>query len=695
MEVNTGLIHDCESLLELKDALVGDSEINWSVSIPIVRWQGIDLGGSPPRVVRLNLGFQKLTGTVPSGLGRLDGLQYLFLADNRLTGEIPPELGELQNLRYLNLAVNRLEGYIPPELGSLSNLEFLDLAQNQLTGSIPPEIGKLSRLTDLVLDSNRLSGDLPDALTELNDLNVFVIDRNYFTGCVPEVFKVERHSVGDLRYCGDPPIAWPPQPVFSGGVDLVARYVERQPRYPVYTVSYLANQFWCPYPFDEPKGPVLCQNDPSIKRNPAPGDTVQLIAHVSNFGDTDSEHFDYVWRLDGEVIESGIHEAITAGSSTEITLDIAWPDEASNPVVTFEIDPNDGIGEVLENNNEIHDWIKGHTIGIYFSEEAYESLKRDFEPVDAFQSPEHWLHNNFDQLNEMLTRAGVEDRVRAELFFVAPERTLEFKHELRWLMDGWWGFWHENPYHHGDDWSYFNLERLAERPEIDLVLLHVILHQLGSIDIYRMVLWDGQVQLRDANRLDKFAGCGLDYWNSERECFRFSPDIRGIMAELVPYIGIHAAGGLDTNYGHRRGFYGEYLFDTPDNNSVKIVDKNGDALEKVELRFYQLEEQQVGDEFFSIVDDVVEFTVTTDESGNAPLPDRGITGIVTATGHQLRPNPFGIISVVGNNGIFIIEMTSEECTNYEWLTIIELNLAYWDGQTEHAEFTKTLRCPPP
>ena len=59
------------------------------------------------------------------------------------------------------------------------------------------------------------------------------------------------------------------------------------------------------------------------------------------------------------------------------------------------------------------------------------------------------------------------------------------------------------------------------------------------------------------------------------------------------------------------------------------------------------------------------------------------------------PNPFGIIDVVGDNGIFLIEMTSDECTNYEWLTIVELNLAYWDWQTESAEFTKILRCPPP
>ena len=59
------------------------------------------------------------------------------------------------------------------------------------------------------------------------------------------------------------------------------------------------------------------------------------------------------------------------------------------------------------------------------------------------------------------------------------------------------------------------------------------------------------------------------------------------------------------------------------------------------------------------------------------------------------PNPFGLIDLVGINGIFIIEMVSDECTNYEWFTVVDLNLAFWDCQTEQAEFTKVLHCPPP
>ena len=644
--------------------------------------------GNLSRLKELSFPANQLTGTIPIEVSRLAELERLVLADNQLSGPIPSGIGSLRRLKTLILAENQLQGEIPAELGNLAALEELWLLNNRLTGEFPAELGQLTNLKHFNIGGNFMVGTIPSDFGLINDFEVVGIFPNLFVGCIPDQLKPALQEIPQLAYCSDPPIAWPPQPVFDGGIDLVVRYIERQPRYPVYKVSFQVDQFWCPYPFEEPRGPVLCQDDRSIKRNPAPGDTVQLIAHVSNFGDTDSEQFEYSWRFGGEVIETGIHEGITAGSSAEITLDIDWPDQDSNPVVTFEVDAENQIDEIFEVNNEVNDWIKGHTLGIYFSEETYETLKLSAEIEGEIQSPEHWFHNNVDRLNEMLIDAGVKDRVRTELYLVASERTLDSRHELKWLMDGWWGIWH--------DTSAYSLEGYRGRMEIDGGLLHELLHQLGVIDIYQMALWDDQVQLRDANRPDELAGCGLDYWNYEWECFRFPTDIHDIMVEHdLPFIGIHTAGALNSNYGHRRGFYGEYLLDTPANTSLKIVDKNGDSLSNVELRFYQSFAQEVGELFLPFVDDVVEFTLTTDDEGIAVLPNHGITGIETVTGHQLQPNPFGVISVVGDNGIFIIEMVSEECTNYEWLTVVDLNLAYWDGQTEQAEFTKILRCPPP
>ena len=53
-------------------------------------------------------------------------------------------------------------------------------------------------------------------------------------------------------------------------------------------------------------GPIVCpDNVRCVKSNPEPGETVQLIAHVRNFGDADVGQFDYVWRVEDEVLEIG------------------------------------------------------------------------------------------------------------------------------------------------------------------------------------------------------------------------------------------------------------------------------------------------------------------------------------------------------------------------------------------------------
>ena len=238
--------------------------------------------------------------------------------------------------------------------------------------------------------------------------------------------------------------------------------------------------------------------------------------------------------------------------------------------------------------------------------------------------------------------------------------------------------------------SLFSLERYKKRPEIEHALLHELMHQLGVIDLYQMFIDTRTSLLPDANRQGQKAGCGTDYWSHDYKCFRFTEGIDDLMGTGPLAIGAHTAGGLKSNAGHRRGHYGEYLYDTPSTVSVRIVDQDGRDLPNVALRFYQYELQEQG----HLLDAIPEFELTTDSDGIAVLPNRGITGIVTATGHQLKPNPFGIIDVVGTNGTFVIEMRGT-CINYEWLTVVELNLAYWDGHEDEAVFTKTLRCPPP
>lgn len=70
-----------------------------------------------------------LTGTIPTHLGLLKGLEYLDLSFNNLKGTIPTELGLLENLRYLALGGNKLTGKTPIQVCNLQCLETKSLIE--------------------------------------------------------------------------------------------------------------------------------------------------------------------------------------------------------------------------------------------------------------------------------------------------------------------------------------------------------------------------------------------------------------------------------------------------------------------------------------------------------------------------------------------------------------------------------------
>ena len=94
---NAGLMRDCINLLAAKDALRGTATLNWSVDVPISDWDGVSVEGSPSRVTRLLLNEKGLNGIVAPELARLDGLEYLRLAENQLTGCIPLALRDVDD----------------------------------------------------------------------------------------------------------------------------------------------------------------------------------------------------------------------------------------------------------------------------------------------------------------------------------------------------------------------------------------------------------------------------------------------------------------------------------------------------------------------------------------------------------------------------------------------------------------------
>ena len=204
--------------------------------------------------------------------------------------------------------------------------------------------------------------------------------------------------------------------MLEDGIDLGVTYIERKPRFQRYKIAYFEDGD-CYYPFDEFKGPVVCSEQDGMKRWPNAGETVELVAHVWNFGDTSSGPFKYEWTINDRLHNTNYHDGLASGENAEFKLAMAWPGEGHNPTVTFSVDTLNEIDELIEDNNIVTDWIKGYTLGFYFSPEAYESLMLPNEPGRKSQSPEHWVHNNVTYLNELLADAALDDRVRAELFF--------------------------------------------------------------------------------------------------------------------------------------------------------------------------------------------------------------------------------------------------------------------------------------
>ena len=658
------------------------------------------------KLIYLRLNNNRLTGEIPGELGKLSELRTLALYDNQLTGMISPELGNLGKLEGLLLERNMLIGEIPNELGNLSKLQTLTLHDNRLTGEIPIELGVLTDLQHFDLSDNRLTGEIPVELGRLRNLKFYSVANNELQGCIPDALGlITEYYIDGLRFCSAPPLIKADRPVFDGGIDLGVTHIERLPRFRIYELSYFGGGD-CAYPLDENVGVVACPGQEEIKRWPDPGETVELIAHVWNFGYVESGTFDYEWKIDGRTIAKDRHRRMESGEQAEIKISMQWPDAQSNPVITFTVDPDDEIQELIEDNNSVDDWIKGYTLGISFSPTAYESLRLSNEEGRTIQSPERWIHDNVEFLNQLFIEADLKDRIRVDMLYIT-DKEWHIPQSLRFYMDGWWRIWH-------GEGSFYSPKGYERRPEIDLGLLHEWMHQLGVIDLYWMNIDTSEVLLPDANRPGQKAACGEGYyeWDEWEDACHLLPDeLQDIMSGTdYVRIGPHTAGGLRSTYGHRRGHYGEYLYDTPETTIVKVLDKHGNPVPDATLRFYQ-KKWQISDEPVpedgpltdeshdiedaQVIDTTPEFEVTTDENGLAVLPNRGVTGPVTATGHQLRPNPFGLIDVVGGNGIFLIEMESSECTNYEWLTIVEVNLAYWDGQTDEAVFTKTLRCPPP
>ncbi|KAL7253371.1 hypothetical protein ACSBR1_007826 [Camellia fascicularis] len=181
----------------------------WNATTHFCHWHGVTCGRRHQRVTKLDVGSQKLAGTVSPHIGNLSFLRALQLQNNSFSGAIPHEPGHLRRLKVLrlhnnsiignilatlsrcskliifNIYNNMLVGRIPSELGALSRLEIIDIGSNNLIGLIPHFFGNFTSLQQLVASKNNLAGSIPDALCGLTSLIYVVVNENSISGTIP------------------------------------------------------------------------------------------------------------------------------------------------------------------------------------------------------------------------------------------------------------------------------------------------------------------------------------------------------------------------------------------------------------------------------------------------------------------------------------------------------------------------------
>ncbi|KAI7994291.1 Receptor protein kinase TMK1 [Camellia lanceoleosa] len=174
---------DAAVMLILRQNLNASKSLGWIDPDPC-QWQHVSCS-EDGRVTRLQIGYQNLTGCLPSNLSYLTALQILDLSSNQLQGPLP-SLAGLSSLQNLSLSNNNFSSIpfdfffgmtslervyldnnpfdrapIPISLQSASNLKVFSANASNFSSKIPYFFGTFARLTTLHLAFNNLHGVLP------------------------------------------------------------------------------------------------------------------------------------------------------------------------------------------------------------------------------------------------------------------------------------------------------------------------------------------------------------------------------------------------------------------------------------------------------------------------------------------------------------------------------------------------------
>jgi hypothetical protein len=462
--------------------------------------------------------------------------------------------------------------------------------------------------------------------------------------------------------------------------DLDVLYIERTPRYPGYRPEYgLKGHEGVPLLVDRKTGKVLTEAQArAIKRWPSAGEEVTFTAHVQNRGSGPANGWEYAWLLDGKEVARGT-AAGPQGVGEEKTASWKWKWAPGGHTVRFVVDPLFKVRDLSLHNNAREDATDAWSFIWAVDRVTYESFNglRSFLGTRSF---EDWAQWHVDHMNHLFDvspapfrrKDGWVPRVRCDRVVVVdsvePQDAMWEKllgRGVATLDAGWDGAW---PFGRRDDCTEW-------AANVDWGLIHEWGHQLGLTDLYALDRPGSLNNVTDESGDPLLIG----HRSSQEGTMMHGHGPTTFSPECV--------GALLTQRDRRRGYYGDFYFNIPAVNQLKVLDNAGHPVPGARVSFWQDRDSEYRGKPV--------FEGATDSAGLFTLPNRPAPRVTTDLGYTQRDNPFGQINVVGPGDVFFIRIQARGHTEYAWLDIPELNLAYWSGRKERAVYERRTHVPPP
>lgn len=446
--------------------------------------------------------------------------------------------------------------------------------------------------------------------------------------------------------------------------DLQIVTISRTPRFPRYAAEYTYYETnepsgFGPYGFSAATGLGNGQTT-NTARWPTNGQPVTYTATVRNRGSNPwSGVVHGIWLWDGVVVDQPTTPGPLAQDSlTTFTLTRPWDGQRHS--VEFRLADTDAR---TNNNSRILD-TKSVAFLSYVDQTYYEDFRASSAGYPGAVTDDFfdWLNRHMDRFNQMFADANSPKRVHLDVLEMLADNAPDPGIDTIYFAIFPFRF-------HAGEQSWRAVSGYYDSSDdIDYGGLHEMGHQLGLIDLYQMDV------PADANLVS-------------HQGYSTIPDLmHGVSHLLSP----HSALAMTHWEDQAHGYFGQYLYGLPAQINLRLLGLDGQPLRGATVKMYQYcSRPGIG----QVITTQIKAQGVTDTNGvwalpNVPL-DHNLAPALP-TGDVLNDNPFGYVAVIGNNGVLHFKVEHNGFTDYAWLDITEPNVAFYQGQTNSATFTRQL-----